>query len=126
MRTECTHQIAWIGRTGVVACGTCGAVEWWTDGRPLDPAEGMASAFGSFEFVDSLRALHAPAGEVLVYRAPTRRLRQRLNYFPVNRWLLVSPGLWMSHDGEMLLLCPDNPVLAGNLRPATGQGAVTR
>ncbi len=60
-------------------------------------------------------SLHAPAPNVLAYRAPTRRTRTRLEAFPIRQWLLVSDGLWLTHDGTMLLLCPTDPVLASNM-----------
>ncbi len=126
MKKDCIHEISWIGRTGVMACGACGAVEWFAQGRPMDSAEGMASLFGAFEFIGALSTLHGPAGETLAYRPPSLRTRRRLESFPAKRWLLASPDLWMSHDGQTLLLCPTNPVLALALKSTGNQGAATR
>lgn len=115
MRPECRHNVTWEGSTGVVACGNCGAVEWWSDGRPLDPAEGMARLFGRFELVAKLPSLRAPGPETLAYRPSSRRATSRLAAFPPHQWLLVADGLWLSHDGATLLLCPTDPVLAANM-----------
>ncbi|MDF1595634.1 MAG: hypothetical protein P1T08_06015 [Acidimicrobiia bacterium] len=115
MTAACRHNVTWEGSTGVVACASCGAVEWWSDGRPLDAAEGMARLFGRFELVSTMPSLHAPAPDILAYRPPSRRARARLGAFPIHQWLLVSDGLWLTHDGTLLLLCPTDPVLASNM-----------
>lgn len=110
-----------MGTMGVVACERCRIVRWWEGARPLDPSEGIARSFGSFELVDRLPALRAPAREVLVYRPPSRRARSRLSGFPPHQWLLAADDLWMCHDGETLQLCPTNPLLADNLGRLVGQ-----
>lgn len=112
---ECRHNIIEVAGTGVVACRSCGEVEWWSTDRLLDPAEGMARLFGQFDLVRTMPAVRAPAAEVLVYRAPNRRARKSLTPFPSGVWLEAHPGLWLTHDGENLLLAPTDPNLARNL-----------
>lgn len=83
--------------------------------RPLDPSEGMATLFGNFELVGLLPAVRAPGDEVLMYRAPGRKGRGSLEAFPAHVWLRVDENLWLSHDGENLLLAPTTPLLMENL-----------
>ncbi len=85
------------------------------EGRALDPAEGMAALFGRFELLAKLQAVRSPGPEVLVYRPPTPRARRRLDLFPAHTWLHAERGLWLTHDGEHLLLAPTDPVMAGNM-----------
>ena len=112
---ECRHTIVEVAGTGVSACPTCGSVEWWDALRPLDPAEGMARLFGQFDLLGAVPAVRAPAMEVLVYRPPNRRARRALSVFPSGLWLEAHPGLWVTHDGDNLLLAPADPILARNL-----------
>ena len=105
---ECGTKLA-------LACPSCSTVEWWSSQRMLDPAEGMARLFGQYDLVDAIPALRAPAAEVLVYRAPNRRARKAFAAFPAGAWLEAHPGLWLTHDGEHLLLAPADPILAENL-----------
>lgn len=114
-QTDCRHNITEVAETGVVACASCGEVEWWSTHRMLDPAEGMARLFGQFDLVRTMAAVRAPAAEVLVYKAPNRRSRKSLAPFPKGVWLEAHPGLWLTHDGEHLLLAPSDPNLARNL-----------
>lgn len=90
-------------------------VEWLGTTRPLDPSEGMAALFGTFRLVGRLPAVHAPGGEVLMYRSPNRRSRESLDAFPAHVWLQVDVNLWLTHDGEHLLLVPTTPLLMENL-----------
>ena len=112
---ECRHTIVEVAGTGVSACPTCGSVEWWDAHRPLDPAEGMARLFGQFDLLGAVPAVRAPAMEVLVYRPPNRRARRALSVFPSGLWLEAHPGLWVTHDGDNLLLAAADPILARNL-----------
>lgn len=116
LNPDCRHEIESLSGVGVVACEACGTVEWWGTDRPLDPAEGMARLFGQFDLIGSLPSLNAPSAEVLVYRPPNWRHRAKLKAFPQGTWLEAHPGLWLTHDGENLLLAPSDPVLAANLR----------
>ena len=97
---QCEHQPTWVGRVAVTACADCGRVDWFSDTGPLDPAEGMAYLFGSYDLVDHLDALAAPAPTVLVYAPPSARKRRNLDALPKQVWLEVGPSLWLSHDSQ--------------------------
>jgi hypothetical protein len=114
MTTTCVHEPKPAGRVAVVACAGCGAVEWFAEGRPLDPGMGLAAAFGNFDLVGSLPAIAAPGAEVLMYRPADRRDRQAFAAFPPRVWLEAQPGLWLSHDGHFLLLAPADRSLVGS------------
>ena len=77
--------------------------------------EAMAALFGNFEMVGELDALGAPAPRVIAYRPPSNRKRANLDAFPRRIWLRASPDLWMSHDGESLLLAPTRQIVFENL-----------
>jgi hypothetical protein len=111
----CEHKPTWMGRVAVAACAECGEVSWLSDTGPVDPAEGMAYLFGSYDLVAHLDALAAPAPTVLAYNAPNARKRKNLAALPRRVWLRVAPNLWLSHDGEILLLATDHRLLLENL-----------
>jgi hypothetical protein len=113
--SPCVHRPVQVGRIEVVACPSCETVEWFRDGIPCSPDEGMAGLVGDFDLVGSLPALAAPANDVLLYKPPSRAARRRLEVFEPHMWWRVTPALWMCHDGEALLLAPTDPVLAHNL-----------
>ncbi len=113
--TRCLHRPVAVAGLEVIACAACGTVEWHGAVRALDPVEGMAALFGRFLLVGRLPAVRAPGSEVLMYRAPRRKERANLNAFPANVWLQVDTSLWLSHDGEHLLLVPTTPLLMENL-----------
>ena len=120
--TECRHQPVEVAGIQVIACGPCGTVEWLGANRSLEPAEGIAALFGGFRLVSRLPAVRAPGDEVLMYRAPSRRARTHLRTFPPYVWMKVDTNLWLSHDGEHLLLVPTTPLLLDNLTDgATGR-----
>lgn len=97
------------------ACSTCRQVEWRDDTGEMDPAEGMAALFGNFELIGTLDALGSPAPEVLLYEAPSARKRRNLSAFPENIWVKAAPDLWLTHDGERLLLATNHRLLFENL-----------
>lgn len=111
----CDTEPAWVGRIAVTACGSCGEVEWFSRQGPIDHAEALASLFGSFDLVGELDALGAPAPKVLAYAPSAPRKRKALEALPPNVWLRASPDLWLSHDGEVLLLAPTHRLLFDNL-----------
>lgn len=111
----CEHKPVWVGRIAVAACEACGSVDWLSDRGALDPAEALAALFGSYDLAGSMQALGAPAREVLVYVPPTARKRRNLDALPRQAWLKAGPHLWMSTDGEVLLLAPTRPLLFENL-----------
>ncbi len=116
MKTDtCTHVPAAIGGIEVISCADCGEVGWFRDGQWLDPAEGMAALFGEYDLVARLEALSAPAPEVLLYRPPSGRWRAHLEVFPKHVWLEAGPDLFLSHDGEHLLLAPIDRLYFDNL-----------
>lgn len=111
----CQHTPIEVAGLEVVSCDNCVEVAWYRGGEWMDPAEGMAELFGQYDLVGRLEALSAPAPEVLLYRPPNRRWRAHLDAFPKRTWLEAAPDLWLSHDGEHLLLAPTNPVHFENL-----------
>lgn len=116
MKTDtCLHIPVAVAGIEVVSCGECSEIGWYRRGQWLDPAEGMATLFGQFDLVATLDALSAPAPEVLLYRPPSGRVRAHLEVFAENVWLEAAPNLWLSHDGEHLLLAPTDPIHFENL-----------
>lgn len=109
------HQAVPIGNLLVSACGGCRQVEWSDAGGEIDPAEGMAALFGNYELIGSLDALGSPAPEVLAYRPPSNRKKRNLEPFPAHVWVKAAPDLWLTHDGENLLLATNHRLLFENL-----------
>jgi hypothetical protein len=105
----------WIGRIAVSACADCGQIDWFSDLGPIDHAEALAALYGSYDLVGPLDALRAPSNRVLAYTPPTARKRKNLDVLPKRVWLKAGPRLWMSHDGEVLLLATTEPLLFQNL-----------
>ncbi len=115
MDTQCDHRTRPVGNVAVVACVACGQVEWFLDGRPADPAEGMAALFGDFDLAGRVPALAGPAPSALVYTPGGRSPRRWADAFAPGRWWRVADDLWLCHDGSVVLLCPTDPLLAANL-----------
>jgi hypothetical protein len=111
----CEHKPIWVGRVAVAACADCGHVDWLSDAGPIDHAEAMAYLFGSYDLVGHLPALGGPTASVLAYTAPSAKKRKNLDALPKHVWLEVGPRLWLSHDGEVLLLATDHQLLIENL-----------
>jgi len=111
----CEHRPVWVGRVAVAACEDCGRVDWLSDQGPVDPSEALAALFGSYDLVGSMPALGAPSPEVLVYTPPSARKRRNLDALPQRAWLKAGPHLWMSTDGEVLLLSTTQRLLFENL-----------
>lgn len=99
----------------VSACADCKSVDWFSDAGPVDHAEAMAYLFGSYDLIGHLDALGGPTSTVLAYAAPSTKKRRNLDALPKNVWLAVGPRLWLSHDGEVLLLATDQQLLIENL-----------
>jgi hypothetical protein len=99
----------------VAACEACRRVDWRDSVGEIDPNEGMAALFGNYELVATLDAVGSPAPEVLVYSAPSIRKRRNLLPFPKNSWVKAAPDLWLTHDGENLLLATNHKLLFENL-----------
>ena len=111
----CRHVPVAVADVEVISCAECGEVTWYRGGQWLDPAEGMAAVFGQYDLVGRLEALSAPAPEVLLYRPPSGRWRAHLDAFSRRVWLEAADDLWLSHDGEHLLLAPADPLHRENL-----------
>jgi hypothetical protein len=111
----CDHKPVWVGRVAVAACENCGRIDWLSNDGSIDPAEAMAALFGSYDLIGPMDALGAPAPQVLVYAPPSGRKRKNLDVLPKRVWLKAGPRLWMSHDGEVLLLATTQRLLFENL-----------
>lgn len=109
------HKPTEVGDLLVTACESCRRVEWSDRSGEIDPAEGLAALFGNYELVGTLDAVGSPAPEVLVYAAPSVRKRRNLAPFPKGSWVKAAPDLWLSHDGENLLLATNHKLLFENL-----------
>lgn len=99
----------------VLACESCGYVDWLAGDDSLDPARALAALFGSFSLVGRMPAIGAPAEVVLAYRASSSHKRRTLDTLPRRVWLSVAPDLWLAHDGETLLLATPHRLLLENL-----------
>ena len=111
----CEHKPVWVGRIAVAACEDCGRVDWFSNEGPVDSAEAMAALFGSYDLSGPLEALGAPSPQVLAYIPPSARKRRNLEALPRRVWLKAGPHLWMSTDGEVLLLSTTQRQLFENL-----------
>lgn len=111
----CEHKPVWVGRIAVAACADCGRVDWLSTEGPIDPAEALAALFGSYDLVATLDALGAPAPQVLAYAPPSQRKRSHLDALPRRVWLKAGPHLWLSHDGEVLVLATRQPLQFENM-----------
>jgi hypothetical protein len=99
----------------VVACPECGDVSFADAGGIVAPRMGIGRLFGQYDLVASLPALGAPARTVLLYRPPTATARRALAAFPAHVWLEGDEGLWISHDGEHLLIAHNAPWITHDL-----------
>lgn len=112
---RCEHKPVWVGRIAVAACADCRQVDWFSSEGPIDHAEAMAALFGSYDLMGSLDALGAPAPRVLAYSSPSARKRRHLAALPRRVWLKAGPHLWLSHDGDVLLLATTRQLLFDNM-----------
>lgn len=117
---QCDHQPVWVGQVAVAACSTCGTVEWLSAQGGLDPAEAMAALFGSYDLLGPLDAIRSPGPWVLAYVPPSARKRKNMDALPKGVWLQAGPRIWMSHDGEVLLLSTDDRLLYENVMAGAG------
>lgn len=109
------HDVVAVADLMVSACPICRRVEWSDTFGPVDPSEGLAALFGAYELIGSFDALGSPAPEVLVYHSPSIRKRKNLAPFPAHAWVKAAPDLWLTHDGENLLLATNHRLLFENL-----------
>lgn len=115
MSSSCDHKPVWIDRIAISACAECESITWMSEDGSVDHAEAMAAVFGSFDLVGQLDALGAPSPRVLVYSPPRRQLRRHLDVIPPRVWLKTGPHLWLSHDGEHLLLATNHGLPFDNM-----------
>jgi hypothetical protein len=111
----CDHKPVWIGQVALSACARCQRVDWLSESGSVDHAEAIAAVFGSFDLVGSMDALAAPAPKVLAYAPPSKSKRRHLDALPRRTWLKAGPQLWLSHDGELLLLATTHELLFNNI-----------
>ena len=111
----CEHKPTWVGRIAVSACEECGQIDWMSADGVVDSSEAIAALFGSFDLVGSIDALGAPSPEVLVYAPPSGRKRRHLDSLPRHAWMKAGPHLWLSTDGETLLLSTTQQLMFENL-----------
>ena len=111
----CDHKPTWVGRIAVSACEDCGRVDWLSNQGAVDPSEAIAAVFGSYDLAGAMDALGAPSHNVLVYTPPSSRKRRHLDALPRHAWLKAGPQLWLSTDGEVLLLSTTQALLFENL-----------
>ena len=112
---KCEHKPVWVGEIAIASCGECERVDWFSNAGPIDPAEAMATLFGSYDLLGPLDALGSPAPQVLAYAPPNSRMRKNLEVLPKYVWLKAGYNIWMSHDGDVLLLATNQPLLFANL-----------
>lgn len=111
--SPCEHQPVQVAGLEVVACAECGTVAYRDPRGTVLPTVALARLFGDFELVGVLPAVHAPGQAVRLYRPSNRSRRRHLEAFPVRQWFEVDTGLWLSHDGDHLLLATRIPVEVG-------------
>lgn len=115
-RSTCMHERMDVSGLTLDLCPDTAEAHWLSgDSESLEPVEALASLFGSFDLRASLSGLDAPGAAVLIYRPDSRRGRQAMRSLPLRRWIHAAPGLWLTHDGENLLMSPEDTLLAENL-----------
>ena len=112
---RCEHKPVWVGDIAIASCAECERVDWFSNAGPVDPSEAMATLFGTYDLLGPLDALGSPAPQVLAYAPPNSRKQRNLDVLPKYVWLKAGYNLWMSHDGEVLLLATNQPLLFENL-----------
>lgn len=103
-----------MGDLAFIVCTSCQTTEWWSRHGWIPAAEGIRALFGDFELTGALPGVGAPASLVLTYRPPSRDHRSRMTMFPIREWVQIDESLWLSHDGETLLLAPTDRSVASN------------
>jgi hypothetical protein len=111
--TTCDHRPVRRSGIDVVACAHCGEVAFRDSQGPVAAHAALGRLFGSYDLVTTLPAVHAPGDDIMLYRPPRRTLRSHLDAFAPRTWFSVDDGLWLSHDGDHLLLATGRRVIAG-------------
>lgn len=114
-RVTCMHERLRVGNFILDLCPDSSECIWFDGDELLDPAEALAVLFGSFDLRASIPGLDAPGEAVLVYQPDTRRGKYAMRSLPQHRWVQAAPRLWLTHDGERMLMSPVDRLLAENL-----------
>ncbi len=123
-RNTCMHERIDVAGLTLDLCPDTAEAHWMSnDSESLEPAEALAVLFGSFDLKASLAGLDAPGAAVLIYRPDSRRGKQAMRSLPYRRWIHAAPGLWLTHDGEHLLMSPEDALLAENLSKDLTRGS---
>ena len=111
----CVHRPVRRAGIDVVACPACGHMSFADAGGPVSGHVALGRLFGSYDLVTTLPAVHAAGDEVMLYRPPKRSARSHLDAFAPHVWFSAGDGLWLSHDGDHLLLATGHrvPVRSG-------------
>jgi hypothetical protein len=113
--TTCRHDRVDLGSVVVDICPVTSQAEWYDSDELVDPASALATLFGQFDLATAAPGLRSPGTMVLAYRPSGRRGRAAMRALPQGRWIEAAPDLWITHDGESLLMSPTDSVLARNL-----------
>lgn len=113
--SSCMHERTTACGLTLDICPQTDEAQWLDGASQLDPAEALARLFGAFDLMAALPGPTAPGETVLVYLPDSRRGRQAMRALPAARWIHAAPGLWITHDGDHLLMSPSDPLLAHNL-----------
>jgi hypothetical protein len=113
--TSCRHELVSIGSLVLEICPTTSEAEWFEGDQATDPATALARLFGQFDLTAMAPGIRSPGPTVLVYRPTGRKGRTDMRALPQGRWIEAAPDLWITHDGESLLMSPADPTLARNL-----------
>ena len=92
----------------VMACEACREIRF-RGAEGGGPWEALGRLFGDYELVGRLDTIHSPASEVLAYRSRRPADAAALRVTPPHRWFKAAEGLWMCHDGSLLLLAHGSP-----------------
>jgi hypothetical protein len=114
-QSTCLHRRIPVGSFTLDLCPTTDEGRWLADGEDVDPAEALAHLFGAFDLVAAVHGVGTPGDSVLLYSPDSRRGRNRMRALPMSTWILAAPSLWLTHDGDHLLMSPEDPLLAENL-----------
>ncbi len=123
-RDACMHERIDVAGLTLDLCPDTAEAHWLSsDLESLEPADALALLFGSFDLKASLAGLDAPGEAVLIYRPDSRRGKQAMRSLPFRRWIHAAPGLWLTQDGDHLLMSPEDALLAENLSKDLTRGS---
>ena len=107
------HSVTYSIHSGI-RVGTCRECRRIRFGGPAghDAWSSMSTLFGTYELVDRIDAVLAPAAEVLAYRSRCPGDLEALRVAPPHQWFRVNDHLWMCHDESLLLLAHGSPAVS--------------